>query len=60
MSMWRVELLENKQGHYWWRLKSSGNGKILATSETYTTHRKAETIAIAVADKLAADYKDRT
>lgn len=47
-------------GYFWWQLKSEGNGAVLATSETYTTRRKAFATADALAKALDIDVEDRS
>lgn len=41
--------------YWWWVLKSAGNGAVLATSETYSTRRKALAAAQALADALGIE-----
>lgn len=40
--------------YWWWTLRSAGNGAVLATSETYTTRRKALEAARKVNSRLGA------
>lgn len=46
--------------HWWWTLRSAGNGATLATSETYTTRRKALATATKLAQALNITVEDRT
>jgi uncharacterized protein YegP (UPF0339 family) len=60
--MYRIVLQQSKPPKYgwWWVLKATGNGAILATSEVYTTKRKALTAADALAEKLDIEVEDKT
>jgi uncharacterized protein YegP (UPF0339 family) len=41
----KIEILQGDSGDWYWRIKGS-NGKILASSETYSSRRKASNTAM--------------
>ena len=45
MKKLKIEILQGDSGDWYWRIKGS-NGRILATSETYSSKRKASNTAI--------------
>ena len=47
-----VEVLRNKRGKWYWRLKSNANGRILAHSEDYSRKQSCEKTAWGVAYDL--------
>jgi uncharacterized protein YegP (UPF0339 family) len=55
-----VLLTDGFPKHFWWQLKSAGNGAVLATSETYKTKRKAFDTASALAIELGIEVEDQT
>ena len=47
-----VEVLKNKRGKWYWRLKSNANGRILAHSEDYSRRQSCDKTALGVANEL--------
>lgn len=58
--MYRIQLRSRRPASYWWVLKAASNGAILATSEMYTTKRKALQTADQLAEVLDVEVEDTT